>query len=213
MRLYLSSEHLGKSPQKFADLLGGKGHVAIINNAGDVYPEESKMERLEIRKQELKAIGLEGELLDLRKFFSKKQELAAELEKYDAVLVVGGHAFLLRRAMYDSGFDEVIQPLLQADKIVYAGYSAGSCVAAPTLIGIELMDQPEAVKEIYGQEPVWEGLNLIPYSILPHYQSNHPESPAAEKVFEFFTKENIPFKALHDGEVVIVNGDKEEIVG
>jgi dipeptidase E len=213
MRLYLSSEHLGKTPQKFADLLGGSGRVAIINNAADAYAQESKAQRLEVRKAELKAIGLEGSLLDLRKFFGKKEELARELEAYDAVLAVGGNAFLLRRAMYDSGFDEAIVPLLQADKIVYAGYSAGSCVAAPTLIGIELMDQPEVVQQVYKKDPVWEGLNLVSYSIVPHYKSNHPESPAAEKVFDFFMKETTPFKTLADGQVIIVNGEEGKIVG
>lgn len=212
MRLFLSSQHLGNQPEEFAKLLKGKARVAFINNAADRHPEETKAERFLLRKAELKAIGLEVSLLDLRKFFDKKEELAQELEKYDAVYIAGGNTFVLRRAMFDSGFDEIIVELLKEDKIVYGGWSAGSCVAAPTLIGVELMDYPDEVQKVYGKDPVWEGLNLVPYSIVPHYQSNHEEKELADLAVQFFTKENIPFKTLRDGQVIIVDGGEERMI-
>jgi len=212
MRLFLSSQHLGNKPEEFAKLLKGKTRVAFITNAADVYPEDSIVEHMTPRLEELKALGLEGTRLDLKKYFGKTEELAKELANYDAVCVAGGNTFVLRRAMFDSGFDEAIMPLLKEDKLVYSGWSAGSCVAAPTLIGIELMDDPSQVQKVYGQEPVWEGMNLVPYSILPHWRSNHEESEMAEAAFEMFTKEKIPFKTLRDGQVIIVDGGEERVV-
>jgi dipeptidase E len=213
MRLYLSSDDLGNKPQRFAELLRGKKRVAIITNAGDYRSEEFRKERFEVRKSQLAAIGLEGFLLDLKKFFGKKDELALELKNYDAVLVTGGNTFLIRRAMHDSGFDEIIVPLLKEDKIVYGGWSAGVSMVTPDIHGIELMDQPEAVQEVYGKDLIWEAFNLVPYSMVCHYQSpDNNESPAAEKVVEYFKKENLNFKALSDGQVLIIDGDKEEMV-
>ena len=54
---------------------------------------------------------------------------------------------------------------------------------------------------------VWEGLNLIDYSIVPHYQSDHPETELANKVVEQHEKDGIPFRALKDGEVIIIRSD------
>jgi dipeptidase E len=42
----------------------------------------------------------------------------------------GGNAFLLRRAMRQSGFDSLIHEFLQGDRFVYAGFSAAVCCAA-----------------------------------------------------------------------------------
>jgi dipeptidase E len=71
-----------------------------------------------------------AEELDLREYFD------------DAVWINGGNAFPLRRAMRQSGFDLVIRELLQADKIVYAGFSATACCAAAALRGAEMVDDP-----------------------------------------------------------------------
>lgn len=213
MRLYLSSQHLGNKPEEFAKLLRGKTRVAFIYNAADMYPEEGRIAHAQPRLRELEAIGLEGTLMDLKKYFDDPEKLKVNLSTYDAVYVAGGNTFVLRRAMYDSGFDKVIMPLLQDDKIVYSGWSAGSCVAAPTLIGVERMDEPDKVQEVYHQDPVWEGLNLVPYSIVPHYKSAHEESALADVAVEFFKQENIPYKTLRDGQVIVIDGDREEVVG
>ena len=103
--------------------------------------------------------------------------------------------------MKQSGFDEVL--LEQDAHFVYAGYSAGACAVTPTLRGIHLVDEPEVVPVGYTEEVTWDGLGLVPFSIVPHYRSNHPESALNEKVIEFFIEHKIPFIALRDGEVYI----------
>ncbi len=158
----------------------------------------------------MKSIGIESGEIDLREF-KNAESLKAELHKYNGLWIVGGNAFLLRRAMFDSGFDSVIKELLEDDNFVYAGYSAGSVVTGKTMRGFELVDDMNAVKSIYGSEIIWEGLDIIPYSIAPHYQSDHHESAAVEKVVNYFIKENITYKTLKDGQAIIINGAKEEI--
>ena len=48
----------------------------------------------------------------------------------------------LRRALAASGADEMIADLVRADRIVYGGNSAGACVLAPSLRGLETVDEP-----------------------------------------------------------------------
>ena len=40
--------------------------------------------------------------------------------------------------------------------------------------------------------------------ILPHYKSDHPESEDIDKEVEYCDKNNIPYKTLRDGEVMIL---------
>ena len=41
---------------------------------------------------------------------------------------------------------------------------------------------------------------------------NHPESAAIEQVVQYFIDHHILFKALRDGEAIVVNGDQEKVV-
>ena len=66
------------------------------------------------------------------------------------------------------------------------------------------MDDPTDQPYPEQKETVWEGLGLFDYIILPHYKSDHPESADVDKEVEFAKKNNIPFKTLKDGEVIII---------
>lgn len=213
MRLYLSSYRLGNQPDKFVSLFGSNKRAALILNARDNFSPTDREKGTVEQAEVLAKLGIIASELDLRKFFGNPDALRKELSQYDAVWIPGGNAFLLRRAMHDSGFDLIIKNLLDQDKIVYAGYSAAVIVLSPTLRGIELVDDASAVRETYQVDPIWDGLSILSYSVVPHYQSNHPESAAIDKVVEFFEKERIPFKPLKDGQAIVINGKREEIVG
>ncbi len=211
MKLYLSSFHLGNQPERLLELFNDEPNVAIISNAKDYLPITDRREKLAEQIENLKSVGIESSGINLRDF-KNPESLKIALKKYNGLWIVGGNAFLLRRAMYDSSFDLVIKELLADGKFVYAGYSAGSVVTGKSMHGLELVDDANAVKAIYDSEIIWDGLNLIPYSIAPHYQSDHPESLAIEKVVDYFRKESIPFRPLKDGEVIIIDGEKEELL-
>ena len=53
-------------------------------------------------------------------------------------------------------------------------------------------------------ETVWEGLGLIDFSVIPHYQSNHPETDSADLVIQYFVDNGITFRTMRDGEVIII---------
>lgn len=204
MRLYLSSYRLGNNPEILSSMIRGNKRAAIILNARDYFSEEDREAGRIEQTAELKTIGITASEIDLRKFFGKQNELQNELEEFDAVWVPGGNSFLLRYSMRESGFDKIIKKLLQEDKIVYAGYSAGIVVLCETLRGIEIVDDIKYVKEIYGAEPIWNGIGVLPYSIAPHYKSNHPESELIDEVIEYFITQNISYKTLKDGDTIII---------
>ena len=203
MKLYASSYGLGAEPQKLQALFPPAAAVAVVTNALDFssdLPRRASALRREIG--DLATIGLIADELDLRNYFGRKQALDEQLARYAGVWVVGGNTFILRRAMRYSGFDELLTR--RARDFVYAGYSAGSCVLAPTLRGIELIDPPDEVPEGYAPEILWDGLGLLDYSIAPHFRSPHPDFARVELVVEYFIQQGVPYRALRDGDAIVV---------
>ena len=206
MRLYLSSYRLGDRGGALLALLGSGKRAAVIENAQDhLDPAERERRRNETHDPaaELAGLGIAASDLDLRDFFGQPARLAAQLAGFDLIWVAGGNAFVLRRAMQRSGFDTLIVDLLDRDEIVYGGYSAGAVVAGPSLAGIDTFDDPHAVPPGYDPDPVWDGLGLIDFTIVPHYRSPHPETAAAERATRQLSARGLRYRALRDGEVVV----------
>jgi len=204
MKLYLSSLRVGNQPEKLVAMLGNNKNIAVIANAMDYLndPTERK-QRVEQSINEMTGIGLDAEEVDLRIFFGKNKDLASCLNEYGGVWVRGGNAFVLRRAMRQSGFDKFITEKVSDNNFVYGGYSAGVCVLTPDLHGTELVDDPSIVPDGYEKGIIWEGLKILDYYFAPHYRSDHPESELVEKQVEYYEKNKMPYKALHDGEVIV----------
>jgi dipeptidase E len=94
-----------------------------------------------------------------------------------------------------------------------AGYSAGACILSPSLRGLELVDDAEAVTRIYGSQPSWDGMALLHEAFVPHYRSpGHPETAAIERVVTRYRAEGIAYRTLHDGQALLVNGPETKIV-
>ena len=205
MKFYLSSYKLGGETERLATLFPENRKTAYISNAGDSFTNSERKRRWEESDiEDLSKLGLEVEHLDLREYFGKRDKLRTKTSEFGVIWVSGGNLFVLRQAFRLSGFDEIVNELARRRDILYGGYSAGVCVLAPTLRGIDIMDDLSA--KPYGEqyETIWNGLGLINYSIVPHYKSDHPESEAASRVVEFMVENKMPFKALRDGEVIII---------
>jgi dipeptidase E len=187
--------------------------VAIIMNAGDVYGDEKRPTYLVKEVEKFKSFGFEAEELDLRNYFKTPELLTDKLDEYGAFWVMGGNSFVLRRAMRYSGFDKLIVPLIKEKSIVYAGFSAGSVVATKSLKGIDLVDDPKQVPADYTDDVIWNGLGLVDFSIAPHYKSDHPESEMVDDLVKFFQENDIPYRAISDGQAIVVIDDKSEIIG
>jgi len=194
-----------------ADLIGDNKKIAIIPNATDVYTDLARRGvGLQREKEGLSQIGLSPEELDLRKYFNKPTELRELLSGFGAVWVIGGNTFTLRRAYKESGMDNWIMKNRGNKNFVYAGYSAGVCVLSPSLKGLETVDYPNLVPDGYKSEVIWDGLGLIDFAFAPHYKSNHPESEMVNAEVEYYKKNGVECRTLHDGEVIIMDSEAKE---
>jgi hypothetical protein len=95
------------------------------------------------------------------------------------------------------------------------GQDAGRLIRLelPGLRGLELVDDAEAVTRAYGSRPVRGGLALLDEAFVPHYRSpGHPETAAIELVVARYRAEGIAYRALHDGQALLVSGPETRIV-
>ena len=187
--------------------------VAVIANAMDGAPADIRLEGVEREHFSLRALGLQTEEVDLRSYFDSHEGLAPELSRFEMAWLRGGNVFMLRYALARSGADQLLTEMLARDELVYAGYSAGPCVLAPNLRGLELCDDAEAVWAVHGAPPIWEGLGVLDYAIVPHYESpGHPETEALGKVAELYRRTSVAHRTLHDGQAIVADGDLTEII-
>ncbi len=207
MKFYLSSYKIGGTHEveKLKKLLPVNKRVAYIANSLDFSNDLDRRKQSEQEDiDQLTQVGLKVENFDLRNFFNKPEKLEKDIKNYGVIWVRGGNVFVLRQAMKLSGFDNLLKKLAKEDnEILYGGYSAGVCILAPSLKGLELVD--DITQHPYSEKPdlIWEGLGLIDYVIVPHFQSDHPESELVNAVVEKYKKDGTKFKALRDGEVII----------
>jgi dipeptidase E len=224
VRLYLSSYRLGDHPEHLVSMVGGdRRRTVVIANAMDEAPEEFRRAAVEREFADLGSLGFQATELDLRDYFGASEfgasefgaskRLRRELDGVALAWLRGGDVFMLRYVLQRSGGDRVLCDLLARDGLVYAGYSAGPCVLAPSLRGLEGVDDPDSVTRLYGAEPVWDGLAVLDRPFVPHCASpDHPESYGLDQVSERYQAQEIPHYALHDGQVLLVNGQSVVVV-
>jgi dipeptidase E len=213
VKLYLSSFRLGDHPERLVALLPAGGRVAVICNAIDAEDPPVRREKVAAELTWLSELGLRPEELDLRSYSERGarfgQDVRARLTQYDALWVRGGNVFVLRAAMAASGVDKLLPELIRSEAIVYAGYSAGACVLAPSLRGLELCDDPTQVDG----DVIWEGLAVLDEAIVPHLDSpGHPETELVEQVRAHYEQTGVPHLPLRDGQALIINGPTRELV-
>ncbi len=212
MRLFLTSFRLGNHPQSLVNMVNGNRKALVIANGCDLFTEDLRQPRVDREIKALAHLGFTPEELDLRQYFdssSSKPDIGTVLASCGLIWVRGGNAFVLRRAMRQSGFEKCLPDLLQRDALVYGGYSGGIAVLGPTLRGIERVSDPNAIPAGYDPAVIWEGLGILTYSLASHYRSEHSSSPGIEKVVQYWRDERLPFKTLRDGETMVVSGDQE----
>ncbi|MGW6026239.1 Type 1 glutamine amidotransferase-like domain-containing protein [Streptomyces sp. NPDC055099] len=211
MRMYLSSFRLGDHPEQLLGLLEGAGarpEIAVIANAVDGQPEDARKAGVEREIAALESLGLRPSELDLRDLFDRPEaEAEAALSRFPALWVRGGNSFMLRYALARSGADAAVTALLERDALVYAGYSAGACVLAPSLSGLDACDDPDVVPGTYGDPAVWDGLGLLDHAVVPHVDSpGHPETEACGVVAANYRAAGVAHRTLRDGQALVIDG-------
>lgn len=151
----------------------------------------------------LEELGLAVKRVDLRDYFGKEEILRVKLKEIGAVFISGGNVFVLRQAMKLSGLDRILKTFQNDSKdFLYAGYSAAGCVLAPTLKAYEIVD-PVDTPYHEMKDVIWEGLGLVDFAFMPHWNSDHPESADIDKEIAYCKSNNIAYEAISDGDVII----------
>lgn len=191
----------------------GKGKLALIENAKDYYPEKVRQAKVDVHHEQFKQQGFDVENIDLRDFFGDEWSMTEKMKEFSGIFVFGGNTFILRRAMANSGLDTILQKRIPEGKLAYGGSSAGSMVMTPDLNGPDWSkeDRADVIPKGYNAKVIWQGLNLVPFYIVPHFGSEiHGDSP--QRLAGYYKSKNLRHYVLKDGQVVVVNSDKVEVL-
>ena len=210
MRLFLASQDFGNFGDKLSEMVGENRRALVIFNARD-YKEERGVER---QKELCSEIGLEFNEFDLRDYFGRKNELRQFIDKFKPGLAVllGGNTFLLRRALAQSGFDEILTDDIKADRYVYAGHSAGSIIVAPSLEGYERLDNENVIMAGYDKKVIREGLNLVDVRVIPHVSSDKYREKIISMRRELLDRKGWRYELLEDEDVFVIDGEEEIVL-
>lgn len=203
VKLYLSSYRLGTKAQRLVDLVGDARRAAMVFNACDCF--EDRLRIYDREEADLAALGFSADELDLRTYFGDPGGLVRRLDGYDLLWVVGGNSFVLARAMNAAGFSAAVLDLVRDNRLTYGGYSAGVCVVGPDLDGIHLMDDPDIVPDGYDVSLPTSTLGWIPWRVVPHWRSDHPEAAGAEIAARYMTEHGLAHRTLRDGDALVID--------
>ena len=206
MKYYLSSYKFGNQVADLKRLQSDNKKLGHINNSRDwvgADPKRAMKHQLE-EMHFLNQLGFESEILDLKTYFGQEKALKEKLASLGALWVSGGNTFTLRQAMKLSGFDQLFPSLVARKDFLYGGYSAGICILSDTLKPIDEVDDPTDFPYQGINEAIYKGLGVFNYSFMPHYDSNHYESEAIGKEIQRCIDNKWLFKALRDGDVIII---------
>jgi dipeptidase E len=134
---------------------------------------------------------------------------ATAIAQAQAIFVGGGNTFRLLKTLYDLRVMELLRSRV-IDGIPYAGASAGSNLACPTIRTTN--DMPIV------EPPSLDALNLVPFQVNPHYIDADPASThmgeSRETRLREFHEENItPVIGLREGAMLRVEDDRVKLRG
>ena len=126
-----------------------------------------------------------------------------KLEAADIIVMGGGETSYLMEHIKNSGLMEACK---NWSNKVWVGISAGSMVCAP-----EILDSDN---DLYDESAGYntEGLNLVPFYILPHYHSHNFPKLGDEFLESYFKDNNRETYVLDDESGVLVDGDRVKVI-
>lgn len=206
MKLYLSSQKFGSNIEKLVSLCGENKNVAVIANGLDDKPDDYRKGRVHAEIETLRLLGFTAEELDLRDFFLNPNALKNYLNGKSMVWIRGGSAFILNRAMIESGFSTVGVEMVKNSKLVYAGYSSALIVATTNLSGTEMVDDATIIPSGYSKVTnPFIGLGLIDFYLIPHIDSREEWARKIPLCVKTLREGGATIVTLKDGEVFIKN--------
>lgn len=175
--------------------------VGFVATAADPYEDkwfvEEDRKALEKAGFRLRDISLKGKT---------REQLSKELEGVGIIFVAGGNTFYLLEKARESGFDRVVKELVSRG-VVYAGSSAGSIIAGPSIEPVKYIDEPSLASL-----KSFRGFGLVDFVVLPHFGRDKYKKQY-EAVMKEFSGSGHKLVPLNDGQAVIVKDRGYKIVG
>jgi dipeptidase E len=145
------------------------------------------------------------------------EQVLARLEYADVIFVGGGNTFYLSYCMEQAGLFEKLPELLKTR--VYAGISAGSMIATPTIrTASQAINSPDVFYdeeyEEFGPEgrSLGKSFGLVDFAVRPHYKSKMFPKVKGDFLEAIAKDIKIPLYALDDMSAVKVIDDEIEVV-
>lgn len=201
-KLFLTSL-ASKSLDKVVPLLGklpSELKVAFVPTAGDPFGDHTPW----IDNDRKKLVELGFEVFEFSLKNKTRKETLDALSSADVIFVAGGNTFYLLQKARECGFDEIVKELIN-DGRVYIGSSAGSVLVGPDLEPVSVFDTPGTP-----EMDSTEGLNLVDFVILPHFDEEQYSSTFKE-IFRLFG-DKYKLITLANDQLVYVTDDTCEIL-
>ena len=197
MKLLLASngKFLIEKGYKLLNIPKDKIHIGYITTASKGV---SSVEYIKLHKQMMNGNGYSFEEIDIEN--KTEKELRQFLKDKNVIHIEGGNTFYLLKAIKESGFDKIIKELLDRG-IVYAGTSAGSSIAGPTIEFSSHVPKGTPIEEL-------KALNLVPFLFKAHYTDDKKE-----QYLEKIKSIKYPIKLLRDGQGILVEDKKYTFIG
>lgn len=149
---------------------------------------------MEKDKEDLSRMSYNVVNIDISK--ESKKGIIENFNNIDAIFIAGGNSFYLLQQLK---IKDVLQELIDfANKKIYVGSSAGSCIACPSIDYVEKLDDKS-------QAPLLDNLNainLVDFYILPHYKSKEKYTNLADDIEKEYN--NYKFVKLSNEQAIVV---------
>lgn len=168
--------------------------AALVVTASNFHKELD--DNVPVLTEQMADCGLESRCVDV------EFEDAGCLLSYDAVILMGGNPFYLRRHLMKwPRAKEILQELGRSRVLV--GISAGSMVLGNTMEFVCPIEQ-EGIAQT-GKDVDCDGFGIVPLNIFPHYKAYLTVYPGVDRLLESYQEETgNELQTINDGEGICI---------
>lgn len=175
--------------------------LAFIPTAANIEPGEKSWMIDDINN--FVKTGFEVDIVDISAI--EKDIWLPRLQDAEVLFFGGGNTFHLMYWIKNSGLQDELPSLLQTR--IYAGISAGSCVAGPTIYN--------SVQNLFGEKyglEIKEGLGLVNFQVIPHLNSPYFEKIREDSLEKASKELAEPVYALDDNSALKITNKTVEVI-